>query len=153
FVVLQIGTGGQEDAASLASRIVDVLGKPYDVDRHQIVIGASIGIAMAPEDGIDADQLLRNADMALYRAKADERGSWRFFEPEMDIKAQARRSLELDLRTALAAEAFEVHYQPLYDLKAKRYLTCEALLRWPHPERGMVPPGEFIPIAEETGLI
>jgi EAL domain-containing protein (putative c-di-GMP-specific phosphodiesterase class I) len=97
--------------------------------------------------------LLKNADMALYRAKSEGRGSWRFFEPEMDVKAQARRALELDLRQAVATGAFEVHYQPLVNLKTGRISTCEALLRWRHPERGMIPPGEFIPIAEEMGLI
>jgi EAL domain-containing protein (putative c-di-GMP-specific phosphodiesterase class I) len=97
--------------------------------------------------------LLKNADMALYRAKSEGRGSWRFFEPEMDIKAQARRSLELDLRHAVATGAFEVYYQPLINLKTGKISTCEALLRWQHPERGMISPVEFIPIAEEMGLI
>jgi predicted signal transduction protein with EAL and GGDEF domain len=118
-----------------------------------VVIGASIGIAMAPSDGNDADLLLKNADMALYRAKSDGRAGWRFFEPDMDVKAQARRNLELDLRNALATEAFEVYYQPLLNLKTMRISTCEALVRWPHPERGLVSPGDFIPIAEEMGLI
>ena len=117
------------------------------------MIGASIGIAMAPRDGIGADHLLKNADMALYWAKAERRGSWRFFEAEMDIRAQARRNLELDLRGALAADAFEVYYQPLFDLRTKKISTCEALLRWPHPVRGMISPAEFIPVAEEMGLI
>jgi EAL domain-containing protein (putative c-di-GMP-specific phosphodiesterase class I) len=91
--------------------------------------------------------------MALYWAKSEQRGTWRFFEPSMDIRAQARRSLELDLRNALANNAFEVYYQPLFDLKTMKVTTCEALLRWPHPLRGMIPPSEFIPVAEEMGLI
>ncbi len=118
-----------------------------------MVIGASIGIALAPRDGSDADLLLKNADMALYRAKSDGRRAWRFFEHGMDVMAQARRSLQLDLRSALAANALKVHYQPLYNLRSKRISTCEALLRWPHPVRGMVSPAEFIPVAEEMGLI
>jgi predicted signal transduction protein with EAL and GGDEF domain len=117
------------------------------------MVGASVGIAMAPSDGKDADLLLKNADMALYRAKSDGRGGWRFFEPDMDVKAKARRSLELDLRNAVANDSFELYYQPIFDLSTSRVSTCEALLRWPHPERGMVPPSEFIPVAEEMGLI
>ncbi|HEY0441287.1 MAG TPA: EAL domain-containing protein [Xanthobacteraceae bacterium] len=153
FVVLQAPVRRPEQVASLARRIVDVLGEPYQIEGHEIVIGASIGIAVAPNDGADADLLLKNADMALYRAKSDGRAGWRFFEPEMDIKAQARRNLELDLRTALANDTFEVYYQPLYNLRNHRVSTCEALLRWPHPERGMISPAEFIPVAEEMGLI
>jgi diguanylate cyclase (GGDEF)-like protein len=153
FVVLQSPVKGPEEAASLARRIVDTLGETYEIEGYQVVVGASIGIAMSPGDGKDADQLLKNADMALYRAKSDGRAGWRFFEPDMDVKAQARRNLELDLRTALATDAFEVYYQPLINLKTMRISTCEALMRWPHPERGMVSPAEFIPIAEEMGLI
>jgi predicted signal transduction protein with EAL and GGDEF domain len=108
---------------------------------------------MAPNDGLDADLLLKNADMALYRAKSDGRSAWRFFEPEMDVRAQARRTLELDLRNALANDDFNVYYQPLVNVRTNRISTCEALLRWPHPERGMVPPSEFIPVAEEMGII
>jgi diguanylate cyclase (GGDEF)-like protein len=153
FVILQSPVARPEEVEALARRIVEVLGGTYDIDSHQIVIGASIGIAMSPNDGVDADLLLKNADMALYRAKSDGRAAWRFFEPEMDINAQARRSLELDLRTALAEDTFEVYYQPLYNLRTHRISTCEALLRWPHPTRGMISPAEFIPVAEEMGLI
>jgi len=113
----------------------------------------SIGISMAPEDGQDPDQLLKNADMALYRAKTDGRRIYRFFEPGMDVSAQARRVLELDLRTALSRGEFELYYQPIYDLKSDRIICFEALLRWNHPLRGMTPPEDFIPLAEETGLI
>jgi predicted signal transduction protein with EAL and GGDEF domain len=118
-----------------------------------VVIGASVGIALSPRDATGPDHLLKIADMALYWAKADQRGTWRFFEPEMDIRAHARRSLELDLRHALANNSFQVFYQPLFDLKNRHISTCEALLRWPHPLRGMISPAEFIPVAEEMGLI
>jgi len=144
---------GPEKAEMLARRIVEELSNPYEIDGHRIVIGASVGIAVSPRDGSSADTLLKNADMALYRSKSEGRGLWRFFEPEMDVKAQARRNLELDLRHAVAAGEFEVHYQPLINLKTGRVSTCEALLRWPHPQRGMISPAEFIPIAEEMGLI
>jgi diguanylate cyclase (GGDEF)-like protein len=153
FVVLQYPLGDLDESAVLAEQIVGVLGRPFEINGHQIVVGASVGIAVAPRDGDSADLLLKNADMALYRVKLNGRGSWQFFEQGMDVKAHARRNLQLDLRKALAADAFQVHYQPLYNLRTKRIATCEALLRWPHPERGMVPPGEFIPIAEEMGLI
>jgi diguanylate cyclase (GGDEF)-like protein len=153
FVILQCPVNSVDDAASLAQRIIAALGEPYEVDGHQVVIGASIGIALYPRDGASVDQLLKVADMALYWAKADQRGTWRFFEPEMDVRAHARRSLELDLRQALASNAFEVHYQPLFDIRSKQISTCEALLRWPHPTRGWIPPSEFIPVAEEMGLI
>jgi diguanylate cyclase (GGDEF)-like protein len=153
FVLLCATAANDDEAAALADRIVDELEEPYEIDGHEVVIGASVGIAVSPRDGVDTDLLLKNADMALYRAKADGRGAWRFFKPEMDVQAQARRGLELDLRNALATNAFRLFYQPLINLKTKRISTCEALLRWPHPERGMVSPAEFIPIAEEMGLI
>ena len=126
---------------------------PYLIDGHHIVIGASIGVTIAPADGVDVDQLLKNADMALYRAKSQGRGTFSFFEQEMDIRLQARRLLEKDLRGALEAGEFEVYYQPLFNIAAGRISGFEALLRWHHPTRGMVPPDEFIPLAEETGLI
>jgi diguanylate cyclase (GGDEF)-like protein len=153
FVIVQSPVSGVEEAATMSRRLIEALSETYEVDGHRVVIGASIGIAMAPRDGIDADLLLKNADMALYWAKAERRGSWRFFEAEMDIRAQARRTLELDLRGALAGGAFQVYYQPLFDLRSKKISTCEALLRWPHPVRGMISPAEFIPVAEEMGLI
>ena len=125
----------------------------YDVQGHEVVIGASIGIAIAPGDGDAADVLLRNADMALYRAKAEGRGTSHFFEPEMDRRVQARRSLELDLRKAFAQGEFALYYQPLVNLDSNEVTGFEALLRWHHPERGMISPTEFIPLAEEIGLI
>jgi diguanylate cyclase (GGDEF)-like protein len=153
FVVFQSPIRHPREASTLAKNIVKWLEDPYEIDGHHVVIGASIGIAITPSEAISADHLLKNADMALYRAKSDGRGTWRFFEPDMAVKAQARRRLELDLRNALESNVFKVFYQPLVNLKTKRISTCEALLRFPHPERGMIPPSEFIPIAEEMGLI
>jgi diguanylate cyclase (GGDEF)-like protein len=153
FVIVQTPLVSSDEAAALARRIVAALSETYEIDGHQVVIGASVGIALSPRDAIGPDHLLKIADMALYWAKADQRGTWRFFESEMDVRAHARRSLELDLRHALANNSFQVFYQPLFDLRTKRISTCEALLRWPHPLRGMISPGEFIPVAEEMGLI
>jgi diguanylate cyclase (GGDEF)-like protein len=153
FAVVQVGLDQPEGAGALARRLVAVLGEPYEVAGHQLVVGASVGIALAPCDGGEADDLLKRADMALYRAKADGRGTYRSFESGMDAKLQARRLLELDLRRALAAGEFELHYQPLVDLRSSGIVAFEALLRWRHPERGMVPPAEFVPLAEEIGLI
>jgi diguanylate cyclase (GGDEF)-like protein len=153
FVVFRAGIADMDDAASLARRIVEELGAPYEIDHHQLLIGASIGIATNSRVAITADHLMKNADMALYRAKSDGRGTWRFFEWEMATKAESRRGLELDLRNAVATEGFELHYQPLLNMQTRRITTCEALLRWPHPERGMISPGEFVPLAEEMGLI
>jgi diguanylate cyclase (GGDEF)-like protein len=141
------------DASELAARIIDALVEPFDLHGHQVIIGTSIGIAMAPADGNEPDQLLRNADMALYRAKADGRGTYHFFQSEMDAQMQERRKVELDLRKALLADQFELYYQPLVDVGSGEVSGFEALLRWNHPERGLVPPDEFIPVAEEIGLI
>jgi predicted signal transduction protein with EAL and GGDEF domain len=117
------------------------------------MVGASIGIAIAPPDGTEPDRLMKNADLALYRAKADGGSSYRFFETRMDARMQERRALEADLRNALASEEFSLDYQPIVNLKTRKISSCEALIRWHHPERGLVPPLEFIPIAEKTGLI
>jgi diguanylate cyclase (GGDEF)-like protein/PAS domain S-box-containing protein len=152
FVILQAPLKSLDQAEALAVRVLEVLGGTYELDGHKVVMTASIGIAIA-ENRIDPDKFLRNADMALYRAKAEGRGTWRWFEAKMEEKAQARRNLELDLRNAVENEAFELYYQPIFNLKTKRIEACEALLRWPHRERGMVSPGEFIPVAEEMGLI
>ena len=153
FVVLQVGTERYQDAKWLAQRLARTLKDPFEIDGHRIDIGASIGIAMAPMDGVDADQLLKKADMALYAAKNGGGGDHRFFALEMEEAAQERRALELDLREALASDQFQLYFQPLVDLRTGRVTTCEALMRWKHPTRGMVPPAVFIPIAEETGLI
>ncbi|MBI3703207.1 MAG: EAL domain-containing protein [Rhizobiales bacterium] len=153
FVVLQTATERHQDAKRLAMRLASTLNQPFEIDGHRIDIGASIGIAMAPHDGVDADQLLKKADMALYAAKNSGGGSHCFFAMAMEDAAQERRALELDLREALALQKFHLNYQPLVDLKTGRVTTCEALLRWTHPVRGNVPPSVFIPVAEETGLI
>ncbi|HMH62516.1 MAG TPA: EAL domain-containing protein [Bradyrhizobium sp.] len=153
FVVFQQNIASNDDAAGLARRIVDRLSERYKIDNHLVEIGASVGIAMTSPAGISADTLLKNADMALYRAKADGRGTFCFFRDEMAQTVEARRILELDLRKALAHEEFELFYQPLVNLKSGRIATCEALLRWNHPARGTVSPIDIIPVAEDMGLI
>jgi diguanylate cyclase (GGDEF)-like protein/PAS domain S-box-containing protein len=153
FAVIQADISHPNEASDLAAKLITAVSSHYDIQGHEVIIGASIGIALAPGDGDDCDALLRNADMALYRAKADGRGTAHFFEPEMDRCIQARRVLELDLRKAYANGEFELYYQPLITLRENRISGFEALLRWRHPKRGMVPPGEFIPLAEEIGLI
>ena len=150
---MQSPIANEREVSRLADRILRSVGTTYDIDDNEVAISASIGVALAPHDGDDADEILRNADMALYRAKAESRDTWRFFKPEMEAAARARRSLELDLRNALANEAFEIYFQPIMELKSGRISTCEALLRWPHPERGMISPAEFVPVAEEMGII
>lgn len=152
FVVFQRAIKTNHDAADLARRIVERLSERYEVDNHQVEIGASVGIALTEPD-VSADHLLKNADMALYRAKASGRGTFCFFRDEMAQTVEARRVLELDLRQALANEEFEIHYQPLVNLKSGRISTCEALLRWNHPIRGTVSPVDIIPVAEDMGLI
>jgi diguanylate cyclase (GGDEF)-like protein/PAS domain S-box-containing protein len=153
FAIMQSGLTRPEDAVLLCRRLLEGIGDPYLLDGHSVVIGASIGIAMAPGDGNDAEKLLKNADMALSRAKNDSRGTFSFFEAGMDARAQSRRKTEIDLRDAIQNDVLRPHYQPLIDLASGRITGLEALVRWPHPERGMVSPAEFIPVAEETGLI
>jgi diguanylate cyclase (GGDEF)-like protein len=153
FAILQGGVKQPDDAMALADRLIDVTNAPFDLDGNQVVVGLSIGIAFAPTDAADPDQLLKNADIALYRAKGDGRGIYRFFESEMDTALQARRALELDLRKALVNGEFELYYQPLVNLAAEQISGFETLIRWNHPERGMVSPLEFIGLAEETALI
>jgi diguanylate cyclase (GGDEF)-like protein len=153
FAILQVGLEKPDEATVLAERIIKSLSKPFEIDGHQLAIGTSIGIAVAPSDSEEADQLLKLADMALFRAKRDGRGTYRFFQPEMDAEMQSRRALELDLRKALANGEFELYYQPLVNIQANRVTGLEALLRWHQPERGTVLPNDFIPLAEEIGLI
>jgi diguanylate cyclase (GGDEF)-like protein len=153
FAVLQVGQAQPASAAALANEVIELLGRPFLLDGQDVAIGASCGIALAPGDSTDPDELLKMADLSMYRAKSDGRGTFRFFEPEMNARAQARRALEQDLRCALAQGAFALHYQPIVSLQTSRITGFEALLRWQHPERGFVPPAEFIPIAEEIGVI
>ncbi|MGB8043853.1 MAG: EAL domain-containing protein [Pseudolabrys sp.] len=153
FAIIMTQMEQAADAATLSKRIRDSVIKPYQVEGHQIVTDISIGISVAPMDAVESAELLRNADMALYDAKSDGRGTFRFFEPEMNTRMKVRRELEMDLRKALATEQFELHYQPLVVLETNDVNGFEALLRWNHPTRGMVSPADFIPIAEETGLI
>ncbi|QOZ24197.1 EAL domain-containing protein [Bradyrhizobium sp. CCBAU 51753] len=153
FAVILAQDTSPSEARDFAARLIKLLSTPYEIDGHEVVIGASIGIALSPGDGISSEELMRNADMALYRAKQDGRCIYRFFEREMDLQAQNRRKMELDLRSALVHGEFELHYQPLVDLATDQISGFEALLRWCHPEKGMISPAEFIPVAEEMGLI
>ena len=153
FVVLQRAVERPEDAAVLARRIIDVLKAPYVLSNQTVSVGVTIGVTVAPGDGTSCGKLLKNADVALARAKAEARGAFRYFEPDMDARLQARRELESDLRHALETKAFEVYYQPIYSLGSERICGFEALLRWKHPVRGFISPAEFIPLAEELGLI
>ncbi len=153
FVIIQRPVSARAEAKALAKRIVDTLHEPFVLFGHQVMVGSSVGIAMAPEDTTDPEQLLRNADLALYRAKNEQRGTYRFFEPDMNSRLVARRDLEMALRNALQNGEFEVYYQPILNLEHNEVRGFEALLRWHRPEVGTVSPAQFIPLAEETGLI
>ena len=141
------------DVAALADKVLATLAAPFDLDGQEVHVSTSIGVALFPQDGPDPDTLLKHAELALYRAKAQGRDRFRFFEPAMDEEAQARRRLERELRQALQRGEFVLHYQPQLELATGRFAGVEALVRWHHPERGLVPPGEFIPAAEASGLI
>jgi diguanylate cyclase (GGDEF)-like protein len=153
FAVVQTAVKTVDDVTDLATRVFDAIRKPYECLGHQVTTDASIGIALAPQHGADLDQILKNADLAMYAAKSAGRRTYRFFEPEMDARVRARRILEMDLRQAITDGSFEVYYQPSVTLEDNKIVGCEALLRWRHSERGMISPAEFIPVAEETGLI
>ena len=153
FAIVQTGIEDTDDVMMLVSRIFDAIRSPYQCLGHQVTTDASIGIALAPRDGSDIDQILKNADLAMYAAKAAGRRTYRFFETDMEAEVRARRSLEMDLRRALVDGGFEVYYQPCLDLQTNAITGCEALVRWRHPQRGMISPAEFIPLAEDTGLI
>ena len=153
FAIVQTGIEDIDDVMKLVSRIFGSIRSPYQCLGHQVTTDASIGIALAPRDGTDIDQILKNADLAMYAAKAAGRRTYRFFETDMEAEVRARRSLEMDLRQALVDGGFEVYYQPCLDLQTNAITGCEALVRWRHPQRGMISPAEFIPLAEDTGLI
>ena len=153
FVIVQAPITDPADATALAQLIIGSISEPFDLDGHQAVIGASIGITVGPNDGLRPDRLLRNADLALYRAKGDGRGTFRFFEPAMDLQMQTRRVMEQDLRRALPAGEFELYYQPVVNLASSEISGFEALIRWNHPVKGMIAPASFIPLAEEIGFI
>jgi diguanylate cyclase (GGDEF)-like protein len=153
FAIVQTAVRDPAAVVDLVTRVCEAIREPYECLGHQVTSDASIGIALAPQHGADLDQILKNADLAMYAAKSAGRRTWRFFEPAMDAQVKARRVLETDLRKAIADRALEVYYQPCVNLQSNRVTGCEALIRWRHPERGMVSPAEFIPIAEETGLI
>jgi diguanylate cyclase (GGDEF)-like protein len=153
FAVLQVGIAQPAGATVLAQRVVEVLCQPYQLDGRQVVVGTSVGIAVGPADGLTTDELMRNADLALYRAKDDGRGTYRFFEADMDAQMRERRAMEQDLRKALPAGEFELHYQPVVHLETDAISGFEALVRWRHPQKGVIPPAQFIPLAEETGFI
>jgi diguanylate cyclase (GGDEF)-like protein len=153
FGIVLVDLDSPEVATQLAGGLLSAVSEPIDLQGQQVVSGISMGIASSATDGDEADLLLKNADLALYRAKADGRGTFRFFEPEMDARAQARRALEMDLRQALSKQQFELHYQPQVEVSSCEIIAFEALVRWRHPQRGLVPPADFIPTAEETGVI
>ena len=153
FAIVQTGVNSSDEVTDLVERIFATIRAPFDCLGHHLTTDASIGIALAPEHGIDLDHILRNADLAMYAAKSAGRRTYRFFEPSMDAKARARRQLECDLRQAISTNTLEVHYQPCISLDDNTITGCEALLRWHHPQHGSVSPTEFIAIAEDTGLI
>lgn len=153
FAIMDSGIERGEDAAAMVRRLLSAVSQPYLVDGQSVTIGACVGIAIGPQDGINCDALLKSADLALIGAKGEGRGSFAFFEAGMEALSQARRRLEADLRTAMEANALEPHYQPLIDIATGDVSGYETLVRWRHPERGIVPPSDFIPVAEEVGLI
>ncbi|KJC49109.1 diguanylate cyclase [Bradyrhizobium sp. LTSP885] len=153
FAIVQHDINSDDDVSDLVARIYQSLRAPFDCCGHRLSSDASIGIAVAPRHGSDLFDLLKSADLAMYAAKAAGRRTYRFFDPAMEKQANLRRELEADLRTALAEASFELYYQPLVDLRSNEVTGCEALLRWRHPVRGMISPMEFVPVAEETGLI
>ncbi|HYA72548.1 MAG TPA: EAL domain-containing protein [Roseiarcus sp.] len=153
FAVILNQVASPSQVGDIVSELIELLSRTYTIDGLDIAIGASIGIALFPDDGLSADELIKNADMALYQAKSEGRSRHHFFQRDMDRKAQERRALEADLRNALTEGQLELHYQPLVDISGNRVSGFEALLRWRHPTKGMIPPSDFIPIAEATGLI
>jgi diguanylate cyclase (GGDEF)-like protein len=153
FAIVKTEVKGQADVAHLVARVLKAIRAPFDCLGHRVTTDASIGVALAPKHGSDLEHILKNADLAMYAAKSAGRRTWRFFEPEMDARVKSRRNLEMDLRQAITDGALEIYYQPCVNLNDNNITGCEALVRWRHPVRGMISPAEFIPVAEETGLI
>src|SRR6185437_8960254 len=153
FAILQMSSPQPTSSTQLAERIIDIVGQPHNIDGHEATVGASVGITIARPGEMSTESLLKSADLAMYSAKSEGRGTFRIFDPQMDAIVQTRRSLERDMRTSLAQGGFELYYQPLINLQTKRVTAFEALMRWHHKERGAVPPSEFIPVAEDIGLI
>jgi diguanylate cyclase (GGDEF)-like protein/PAS domain S-box-containing protein len=153
FAVIKTGMASAAEVEAFVAPLYEAIRKPCQCLGHQLLTNASIGIALAPQDGTELDQLIKNADLAMYAAKSGGRRTYRFFEPAMGASARARLTMEQDLRRTLAHGGFEIHYQPLVNLARNEVCGCEALLRWRHPERGMISPAEFIPVAEDAGLI
>jgi diguanylate cyclase (GGDEF)-like protein len=153
FAILQMSAAQPASSIALAEKIIEIIGQPCSVDGHDVTVGASVGVAVAHPGDTNTETFLKSADLAMYSAKSDGRGTYRMFDPEMDAVVQTRRLLERDMRTALAQDGFRLYYQPLVNLQTKKVTAFEALMRWEHPARGAVPPSEFIPVAEEMGLI
>jgi diguanylate cyclase (GGDEF)-like protein len=153
FAILQMSVVQPASSIALAEMIIEIIGQPCSVDGHDVTVGASVGIAVAHPGDMNTESFLKSADLAMYSAKSEGRGTYRMFDPEMDAVVQTRRQLERDMRTALAQDCFKLYYQPLVNLQTRRVTAFEALMRWNHPERGPIPPSEFIPVAEEMGLI
>src|SRR5271154_237499 len=153
FAILQMSSPQPTSSTLLADQIIEIVAHPHNIDGHDVPVGASVGITIAHPGEMNTESLLKSADLAMYSAKSEGRGTYRIFDPQMDAIVQARRLLERDMRTSLAQGGFELYYQPLVNLQTKRVTAFEALMRWNHNERGAVPPAEFIPVAEEMGLI
>jgi diguanylate cyclase (GGDEF)-like protein len=153
FAILQMSSPQPTSSTHLAERIIEIVGQPHNIDGHEVTVGASVGITIARPGEMSTENLLKSADLAMYSAKSEGRGTYRIFDPQMDAIVQTRRSLERDMRTSLAQGGFELYYQPLVNLQTKRVTAFEALMRWNHKERGAVPPSDFIPVAEDMGLI
>ncbi len=153
FAILLPARGDMREPSGKAERIIAEINRSFEIDGYEIVIGVSVGVARLQRDGMTIETLLSNADLALYAAKGEGRNRWRSYEPQLGLKAQNRRTLEIDLRAAIANETIDIHYQPINNSSTREIVGCEALARWDHPTRGRISPAEFIPIAEELGLV